>query len=412
MRIVFAGKSNALVFALRHAMKYMQLADLYVIPVASDLGNDDWQYSITKFCDTHRLQKITLEQAYTMNDMTFISIQYDKILKPSKFVTKRLYNIHFSYLPYYKGVFPTVWPIFNQEEFSGVTLHIIDEGIDTGNIVEQRKIFLYENITAHDLYYLCQEEAFKIFVNNFKIFLSDTLIFSKQQPKHIGSYFSKTSLNLSKHEIDLNKTASEISATIRALNFREYQLPVVFGKRISGVTILATKSDKKPGSLITQSDTTIEIASVDFNLLLKIDYADQLFQACASGDFEMAVSIIGFIDDLEITNSMGWTFLMIAAYNSHFNLVRLLIEKGANVNASTYKGTTVLMYAKSTAAKTDNMDILNVLLENGALVDVKDAEGKYLLEYALEEGNTKVCSLLISHSTLLQKLTANNFYLS
>ncbi len=43
-------------------------------------------------------------------------------------------------------------PILNGEEYSGVTLHRIDQGIDTGDIIAQRKIRLNERETCRSLY--------------------------------------------------------------------------------------------------------------------------------------------------------------------------------------------------------------------------------------------------------------------
>lgn len=49
-------------------------------------------------------------------------------------------NIHFSMLPYYRGSLSEFWQLYYDDyESVGVTLHYIDEGIDTGNIIVQRK---------------------------------------------------------------------------------------------------------------------------------------------------------------------------------------------------------------------------------------------------------------------------------
>lgn len=49
-------------------------------------------------------------------------------------------NIHGSLLPKYRGRTPHVWAIINGEAETGATLHVMDEGIDTGPIVAQKKI--------------------------------------------------------------------------------------------------------------------------------------------------------------------------------------------------------------------------------------------------------------------------------
>ena len=49
-------------------------------------------------------------------------------------------NIHISYLPYNKGYHPNFWAFFENTP-SGVTIHLVDEGIDTGPILFQKSRF-------------------------------------------------------------------------------------------------------------------------------------------------------------------------------------------------------------------------------------------------------------------------------
>ena len=48
-------------------------------------------------------------------------------------------NLHVSYLPWNKGVHPNFWSHFDCTP-SGVTIHEVDAGIDTGNIIYQKLI--------------------------------------------------------------------------------------------------------------------------------------------------------------------------------------------------------------------------------------------------------------------------------
>ncbi|GAB4223046.1 MAG: hypothetical protein Tsb005_16880 [Gammaproteobacteria bacterium] len=57
-------------------------------------------------------------------------------------------NVHSSLLPQYRGVHPVSWALINGETQTGVTLHVIDEGIDTGGILYQAPTSIdpHENI--------------------------------------------------------------------------------------------------------------------------------------------------------------------------------------------------------------------------------------------------------------------------
>lgn len=60
-------------------------------------------------------------------------------------------NLHPAFLPYNKGWHTPTWAIYDGTPF-GVTLHWIDEGIDTGPIALQEVVEVLDNDTAHELY--------------------------------------------------------------------------------------------------------------------------------------------------------------------------------------------------------------------------------------------------------------------
>lgn len=62
-------------------------------------------------------------------------------------------NLHPSILPDYKGCFSAPWAIINGEKKTGVTYHIIQAGVDTGEIIAQREIVIGASETAFSLYH-------------------------------------------------------------------------------------------------------------------------------------------------------------------------------------------------------------------------------------------------------------------
>ena len=85
------------------------------------------------------------------------------ILPPDiyKHVAKGAYNIHPSLLPKYPGLNPWQGIYNNRERESGVTLHVIDQGVDTGPIILQQRfdVNLDETIQWHQQLvedYACQ----------------------------------------------------------------------------------------------------------------------------------------------------------------------------------------------------------------------------------------------------------------
>lgn len=66
--------------------------------------------------------------------------------------SKGTFNLHASLLPDYRGAAPINWAIINGETESGVTTFMIDEKIDTGNILLSSKVEILANDTAGDLH--------------------------------------------------------------------------------------------------------------------------------------------------------------------------------------------------------------------------------------------------------------------
>ena len=80
--------------------------------------------------------KIKLKDLDNIN--LLISFGYRHIISEDILKKKKnIINLHISYLPYNRGAHPNFWS-FAENTPSGVTIHKIDEGIDTGNIIYQK----------------------------------------------------------------------------------------------------------------------------------------------------------------------------------------------------------------------------------------------------------------------------------
>ncbi len=77
-----------------------------------------------------------------------------KILPTSVFTVppKGTINLHASLLPKYRGAAPINWAIINGEKESGVTTFFIEEKVDTGEWILQKKVPIEEDTTAGELH--------------------------------------------------------------------------------------------------------------------------------------------------------------------------------------------------------------------------------------------------------------------
>lgn len=61
------------------------------------------------------------------------------------------FNVHFSLLPAYRGPAPVAWAIINGERKTGITIFLMEEGTDTGDVIAARSVEIGEEETAGEL---------------------------------------------------------------------------------------------------------------------------------------------------------------------------------------------------------------------------------------------------------------------
>lgn len=83
-----------------------------------------------------------------------LSVLYDRIIGPELIRGgPRILNLHLGKLPEYRGMRPINWALRNGESVAGVTLHEVDEGIDTGPIVAQATFSIWPEVDeVRDVY--------------------------------------------------------------------------------------------------------------------------------------------------------------------------------------------------------------------------------------------------------------------
>lgn len=76
------------------------------------------------------------------NPDLLVSILGNQIFKTDiiNLASKGCINLHSALLPKYRGLMPSFWVLKNNEEFTGVSVFFVDEGIDSGPIIVQKKI--------------------------------------------------------------------------------------------------------------------------------------------------------------------------------------------------------------------------------------------------------------------------------
>ena len=228
--LCIAGKSQAAVDVLNGSLG---LADRVVcLPTRGDDGVDDWQPSLRRAAADRSIEIVSLDWVMAQPDLVFVSIEYDRILRVAGFASRRLFNLHFSLLPKYRGCNTAIWPILNGELEHGVTLHEIDAGIDSGPIVAQRA-FPIEHMTSRQLYGRCLEAGAELVLEWLPRLLSGDYV-TTPQDEAVATHYPRAALDYGLKEIDLDEPAAIVMRRIRAFTFPEYQHPTFGGRPIVG----------------------------------------------------------------------------------------------------------------------------------------------------------------------------------
>lgn len=381
MTICIAGKNNIAINVCRYIIAKHPDIHLLAIHNKTDNGQDSWQPSFRKFCLDNNLPLVSLQEAYNIPDLIFISLEFDSIINPKLFTTTEIFNIHFSLLPEYKGMYTSALPILHGKSHTGVTFHKIDAGIDTGDIIAQEQFEISQQETARTLYHKYLEHGTALVIS-----LLDNIIThsysATPQPATGSTYYSKKAIDYSKLLIDTRVTASQLDAQVRAFSFREYQLPQLNNHRVHHIEITTNKSFLRPGTITRQMPHCHTQATIDYDATIYYDQLDDILLYCRENNLDALSKVPQlekYLEDQETEH--GWTPLIVAAYHHSTDVCAYLLAKGANVNASNYKGTTVLMYAKDAALAASDFSYLDLFLSHGADRHARDNSGLSLADY-------------------------------
>ena len=127
--------------------------------------------------------KIDLPSILQIKPDFIVSYNYSYIIKSDviQFMNGKIVNLHISYLPYNRGASPNFWS-FIDDTPKGVTIHYIDEGLDTGDILVQKRVYFNEDIeTFQSSYLVLHEEIQKLFMDNWVAIKEGKLISRKQE---------------------------------------------------------------------------------------------------------------------------------------------------------------------------------------------------------------------------------------
>ena len=155
--------------------------------------NEDISRFLTKFGEVKFNNKQLIQLDYVKKFDWIISYRYRyildcKILSNSK---NPIINLHISYLPYNRGAHPNYWSI-KEKTPSGVSIHYLDKGIDTGPILVQERCYFKNSETLESSYFKLKNRIEELFYKNFEKIINGKITPIAQT--HKGTYHSKSDL--------------------------------------------------------------------------------------------------------------------------------------------------------------------------------------------------------------------------
>ena len=156
--------------------------------------NNEKQVELKEYLDSKGNEVfLTEDRLISDNYLKFdflISFGYRYILskKVLKAFNMKAINLHISYLPWNRGADPNFWSFVDNTP-KGVTIHLLDEGIDTGDIIFQEELFFDKNETLSSSYNKLQSHIVKLFKHYWVDIKQGNFILKKQ--KDIGTFHYK-----------------------------------------------------------------------------------------------------------------------------------------------------------------------------------------------------------------------------
>ena len=183
-------------------------------------------------------------------------------------------NLHASLLPQYRGAAPINWAIINGEKETGVTTFKLQQEIDTGNILLQRKIGINDDETAGSLHDKMMEAGADLLLKTINQLAEGSLTQIPQSSTadlHHSTLKSAPKIFSEDCEINWNKKVDETYNFIRGLSPYPAAFTYLKGKKLK--IFSAQKELKeitsKPGEVFTDNKTFLKFASADGFIQLK-----------------------------------------------------------------------------------------------------------------------------------------------
>lgn len=177
-------------------------------------------------------------------------------------------NVHASLLPKYRGAAPMQWCIINGENQTGITTMMMDEGIDTGDMLKKVVVPIEPKETGESLHDKLAAIGGPLLLETLKELEAGTLKGEKQQDE-LSSHTRRLTKELG--NIDWSQSAVSIERLIRGLNAWPSAYTQILGKtlKIWAADVLEEQSTLPYGSIVAISKDNFTVQTGEGMLVIK-----------------------------------------------------------------------------------------------------------------------------------------------
>ncbi len=188
-----------------------------------------------------------------------VVVAYGKILPPDILRLPKwgCINIHASLLPKYRGAAPIQWAIINGEKESGVTTMLMDEGLDTGQILLTKIISIYDSDTYESLSLRLSTLGAEVLLETLEAIEKNEIHPSKQK----GTTSYARPLKKEDGLVDWSKSARDVYNFIRGLYPWPCAYTFINGERVKIIKALPVEGKGVAGRIIIDEGKNLLIGT-------------------------------------------------------------------------------------------------------------------------------------------------------
>lgn len=218
---------------------------------------------------TGRDREAVLQQIAECEFDLLISNGFPFLIPVSKIAKshQRFVNVHPSYLPHLRGMHPANGVFLHNYEFAGATMHFMADAADTGNIIQQDKFEVTEDVDLGLLYHMLFELEARVFEPGIRKLLADKNFEGTSQQGVATSYTRKPEemqVNFAEMEEDeiirrvraFGVKTQGVGSTLGGTTYRLFEIEIV-----SHPFLLSMYSDVPAGEIAAEYDGKLLVRS-------------------------------------------------------------------------------------------------------------------------------------------------------